>query len=97
MRSAYEILGVEPDATAAEIRRVYRVLVKAHHPDLRPEDPAAHERFLVIKAAYEVLIDPVRRAAHDAAPATTVDAQLLEERRQAQLRRRKKRLWRLYE
>lgn len=59
----YEILGVERDASPEHIKKAFRNLVKKHHPDTNPEDGG--ERFLQIKAAYEVLGDPDRRAYYD--------------------------------
>lgn len=57
---AYVVLGLRPDATPEEITKVYRRAAQSHHPDrfaeLGPEaQRAAHEMFLRIKAAYEVL------------------------------------------
>src|SRR6476620_7123083 len=68
----YVILGVEPDASAAEIKRAYRRLSRRYHPGINPGDRTAEETFARITKAYEVLIDPRRRQAYDqgsAAPA----------------------------
>ncbi|MFJ9795532.1 J domain-containing protein [Streptomyces sp. NPDC101145] len=67
----YAVLGVEPTATAGQIASAYRGLVRALHPDSapardEPERRAAAARFDEVVAAYEVLRDPVRRAAYDA-------------------------------
>ncbi|KLU86556.1 DnaJ domain-containing protein [Magnaporthiopsis poae ATCC 64411] len=65
-RDHYEILNVRPDASAAEIKKSFYALSKAHHPDHNPSDPtAASERFMRISAAYTVLSSPDRRAAYD--------------------------------
>lgn len=61
----YAVLGVSPAASRAEIIRAYRRLVRELHPDARPGDPAAAERFSSVTAAYEILRDPRRRAAYD--------------------------------
>jgi hypothetical protein len=53
----YRTLGLGRDATTDEIRRAYRRLAKANHPDSAGE--AALPRFLAIQAAYEELIGPV--------------------------------------
>lgn len=66
MSTHYATLGLPANATAADIRQAYRQLVKLTHPDRTP-DPAAHERYLAVNDAYEVLGNPARRAAYDAA------------------------------
>jgi molecular chaperone DnaJ len=58
----YKALGVSPTATEAEIRRAYRKLAKAHHPDA---NPGSEERFKEVSAAYEVLSDPTKRKEYD--------------------------------
>jgi DnaJ-class molecular chaperone len=63
----YAVLGVVPDATEKEIRDAYRVLARQSHHDRRPGDLAAEERFKQVNAAYEVLVDPARRADYDGA------------------------------
>ncbi len=62
----YAVLGVARNATADELRRRYRQLVRSHHPDVADDQEAAHERFIVIVEAYRVLSDPARRRAYDA-------------------------------
>jgi len=61
----YEVLGVKPDASADEIRKVYRKLAKQFHPDLNPGKPEAEARFKSIAAAYDLLSDPEKRARYD--------------------------------
>jgi DnaJ-class molecular chaperone len=68
----YAILGVDPDATDAQITHAYRVLLRRHHPDTRDVaatdgDQAATEdtRLQYVLAAYTVLHDPRRRADYD--------------------------------
>lgn len=56
----YAVLGVRHDATQDEIKKAYRRLVRDLHPDVNP-DPAVHERFKQVTAAYEVLSDPEKR------------------------------------
>lgn len=61
----YAILGVDPKSSADDIKRAYRRLALATHPDRHPDDPVAEERFRHISAAYAVLSDPAKRARYD--------------------------------
>jgi curved DNA-binding protein len=61
----YEFLQISPNAEPDTIHRVYRFLAVRLHPD-NPETGDA-EKFFVLKQAYDVLSDPARRAAYDAA------------------------------
>ncbi|MDO8683574.1 MAG: J domain-containing protein [Armatimonadota bacterium] len=61
----YNILGIDSDATQAEIKRAFRRMVRVSHPDLNPEDLAASERLKEIVIAYETLGDPIRRLRYD--------------------------------
>ena len=63
----YDVLGVPRHASAAEIARAYRRAARETHPDSRPDDPSAAERFRELAAAYEILGDARRRAAYDRA------------------------------
>ena len=60
----YGIVGVPRDATADDIKRAYRQMARKHHPDVS-KDPQAETRFKELGEAYEVLKDPVKRAAYD--------------------------------
>lgn len=64
-RNYYEILGIARDASAEEIKKVYRRLARQYHPDLNPGDKAAEEKFKDLSEAYEVLSDPNKRAQYD--------------------------------
>jgi DnaJ-class molecular chaperone len=64
-RDLYNILGVPPTAAQAEIKRRFRTLAKRLHPDLNPDQPDVGARFQAVHAAYEVLVDPERRARYD--------------------------------
>jgi molecular chaperone DnaJ len=60
----YAVLGVARSATSSDLRRAYRHLALAHHPDRA--GPASAPRFAQIADAYRVLSDPVARSTYDA-------------------------------
>ena len=60
----YTLLGVERDASQAEIKRAYKKLARKYHPDVSKE-ANAEDRFKEIGEAYEALKDPEKRAAYD--------------------------------
>lgn len=64
-RDYYEILGVDHNASAEEIKRSYRRLAMQCHPDRNPGDKEAEERFKEAAEAYEVLSDQEKRAIYD--------------------------------
>ncbi len=61
----YETLGVSKDASADDIKKAYRTLVKQYHPDLHPGDKTAAEKFKEINEANEVLSDDKKRKQYD--------------------------------
>jgi molecular chaperone DnaJ len=64
-RDYYEILGVERQADAGQLKSAYRRLALQHHPDRNPNDPAAAEHFKEASEAYAVLSDPEKRSRYD--------------------------------
>ena len=59
--SYYDVLGVEPTASADEIRAAYRQRISKAHPDRG----GSHEGATLVQEAYDCLSDPVRRALYD--------------------------------
>ena len=67
VRTHYDNLKVARDASTSAIQAAYDALVEAYHPDKHPDNKDSAEQVMkVIKAAYEGLIDPIKRAKHDA-------------------------------
>ena len=64
-RDYYEVLGVERNASADELKRAYRKLAFQYHPDRNPDDASAEEKFKEAAEAYEVLNNPEKRAMYD--------------------------------
>ena len=64
-RDAYEILCVSRSSAVEEIKTCYRKLAMQYHPDRNPGDAEAEEHFKEISQAYDILIDPDKRAAYD--------------------------------
>lgn len=64
-RSFYEVLGVEPSATQAQVRSAYRRLAREWHPDINRHSREAERNFKRLNRAYETLGDPERREAYD--------------------------------
>jgi len=63
-RDLYEVLGVERDATADEIKKAYRKLAHKYHPD-KSREPDAEKRFRELAGAYEILSDEKKRRHYD--------------------------------
>jgi DnaJ-class molecular chaperone len=59
----WAVLGLEPGADAASLKRAFRQQARLWHPDLNGNDPIAEERFKAVNAAYAILSDPARRQA----------------------------------
>src|SRR5262249_1648318 len=61
----YELLGVPRKASAKDIRTAFRKLARKYHPDLKPGDKSAEEKFKQLQEAYDVLSDSKKRAMYD--------------------------------
>ncbi|MDA0766935.1 MAG: J domain-containing protein [Verrucomicrobia bacterium] len=64
-KNYYKILGVEREATAAEIKKAFRKMARLHHPDVAKDKAGSEDRFKEINEAYEVLGDPEKRKRYD--------------------------------
>jgi len=63
-QQARELLDVSEKASPAEIKRAYWKLARAYHPDLGPDDPSRHDKFIAVAEAYDILTkrsSPARR------------------------------------
>jgi molecular chaperone DnaJ len=65
MADCYAVLGVERTASDDEIKKAYRKLAMAHHPDRNNGSKEAEEKFKELTEAYDILRDPQKRAAFD--------------------------------
>lgn len=64
-REFYDRLGVEPDASAEDMKKAYRKKAVQLHPDKNPDNPKAAELFKDLGEAYDVLSDPEKRQVYD--------------------------------
>ena len=64
-RDYYEVLGVQRDADAGEIKKAYRKLALQHHPDRNAGDAEAERKFKEAAEAYDVLGDEQKRSQYD--------------------------------
>ena len=65
MTNPYEVLGVAPTASSADVQKAYRKLAKKLHPDLNPGDKTAEEKFKEVAGAYDLLSDSEKRKRFD--------------------------------
>ena len=61
----YQVLGVSREASDEDIKKAYRKLAFAHHPDRNPNKADAEERIREINVAYEIVGDPEKRRSYD--------------------------------
>jgi molecular chaperone DnaJ len=65
VKDPYEVLGLQRNATQADIKSAFRRQGAKHHPDRNPDDPGAVQRFKEINAGYQILSDPKKRTMFD--------------------------------
>lgn len=61
----YQVLGVSKNSSEAELKKAYRKLSRENHPDSKPNDKAAAEKFKQVQEAYSVLSDSEKRQKYD--------------------------------
>jgi molecular chaperone DnaJ len=64
-RDYYEVLGVDRNASAEEIKKAYKKMAIKYHPDKNPGDKEAEEKFKEVAEAYSILSDPDKKARYD--------------------------------
>src|SRR3954454_9180536 len=64
-RDYYEILGIPKTASADEIKKAHRKLVRQFHPDVNKNNKQAEEKFKEVQEAYDVLSDTTKRENYD--------------------------------
>lgn len=67
MSTLYQTLGLPQGADRQQVKTAFRKLARCFHPDAKPSDAAAEQRFKELSAAYRTLMDPDARAAYDRA------------------------------
>ncbi|PZX56582.1 DnaJ C-terminal domain-containing protein [Algoriphagus chordae] len=61
----YSVLGIDKNASEADIKKAYRKQARKYHPDVNPDDKEAEHKFKEINEANEVLSDPEKRKKYD--------------------------------
>ena len=61
----YKTLGINRDASQADIQKAYRKLARKYHPDVNPEDKGAKQKFQEVQKAFDVLNDTSKRELYD--------------------------------
>lgn len=65
MLNYYQLLNVDKKCSSIELKKAYRIAALFWHPD-KNKSPQAHETFINITEAYNILIDPYKRKVYDA-------------------------------
>jgi tetratricopeptide (TPR) repeat protein len=66
----YQLLGISYQASIDELKTAYRALARKWHPDLNPDDAQAHQRFITLSQAYQVLLDNFAALSASPSPST---------------------------
>ncbi len=82
----YKILGIDKNATEAEVKKAYRKLARKYHPDLNPNDKEAEQKFKEVNEANEVLSHPENRKKYDQYGENWQHSEEFEKQRQQQSR-----------
>jgi len=61
----YSVLGIDKNASEANIKKAYRKQARKYHPDVNPDDKTAEHKFKEVNEANEVLSDPEKRKKYD--------------------------------
>jgi curved DNA-binding protein len=80
----YKVLGIDRNATEADIKKAYRKLARKYHPDVNPNDKAAEAKFKEANEANEVLSNAENRKKYDKHGADWKHADEIEKQRQQQ-------------
>ena len=59
LEKCYQLLGICHEASLDDLKTAYRSLARQYHPDLNPDDIDAHQRFITLSQAYQVLLDKI--------------------------------------
>jgi tetratricopeptide (TPR) repeat protein len=60
----YQLLGICQGASIDDLKAAYRSLARKLHPDLNPDDVEAHQRFISLNQAYQILLDRTQQHSH---------------------------------
>lgn len=79
----YQLLGICRGASLNELKTAYRALARKWHPDLNPGNERAHQQFIALNHAYEILLDKILSHATRATPVEPTETQAVKVARSA--------------